>query len=101
MQAVERRIESVDSSRTEITPTDGTKLVAPQRAVFTPGALAEGMSIVASYREENRAKVLTGIAVKDRAQRLAEARPADAASCSIGMAARSRAPASLDWRECS
>jgi len=65
VQAVERRIESVDSSRTEITPTDGTKLVAP------------------------------------RAQRLAEARPADAASYSIGMAARSRAPASLDWRECS
>jgi len=69
--------------------------------VFTPGALAAGMSIVASYREENRAKVLTGIAVKDRAQRLAEARPADAASCSIGMAVRSRAPASLDRRECS
>jgi len=64
VQAVERRIESVDSSRTEITPTDGTKLVAPQGAVFTPGALAEGMSIVARYREENRAKVLTGIAVK-------------------------------------
>jgi len=34
--------------------------------VFTPGALAEGMSIVASYRDENGAKVLTGIAVKDR-----------------------------------
>jgi len=58
-QAVEGRIESVDSSRTEITLTDGTK-------AGSAGALAEGMSIVASYRDENGAKVLTGIAVKDR-----------------------------------
>jgi uncharacterized membrane-anchored protein len=65
-QAVEGKIASVDPSRTEITLTDGTKLVTPQGAVFTPGAVAEGMTIVASYREENGAKVLTGIAVKDR-----------------------------------
>ncbi|SRR6266404_480586 len=65
-QAVEGRIASVDPSRTAITLTDGTKLVTPQGAVFTPGAVAEGMTIVASYREENGAKVLTGIAVKDR-----------------------------------
>lgn len=65
-QAVEGRIASVDPSRTEITLTDGTKLVTPRGAVFTPGAVTEGMTIVASYKEENGAKVLTGIAVKDR-----------------------------------
>jgi hypothetical protein len=65
-QAVEGRIASVDPSRTEITLTDGTRLVTPQGSVFNPGAVAEGMTIVASYREENGAKVLTGIAVKDR-----------------------------------
>jgi hypothetical protein len=65
-QAVEGRIASVDPSRTEITLTDGTKLVTPQGSVFNPGAVTEGMTIVASYKEENGAKVLTGIAVKDR-----------------------------------
>ncbi len=64
--AVEGRIESVDSSRTEITLTDGTKLVMPSGSVLRPGVVTEGMIVVASYREENGAKVLTGLAVKDR-----------------------------------
>src|SRR5437660_9040040 len=64
--AVEGRIESVDPTRTEITLSDGTRLVTPPGSVLKPGAVTEGMVVVASYREENGAKVLTGLAVKDR-----------------------------------
>ena len=64
--AVEGRVESVDPSRTEITLSDGTKLSTPAGSVLKPGAITEGMHIIASYREENGAKVLTGLAVKDR-----------------------------------
>jgi len=64
--AVEGRIERVDPTRTEITLSDGTKLVTPAGSVLRPGVVTEGMVIVASYREENGAKVLTGLAVKDR-----------------------------------
>jgi len=64
--AVEGRIESVDPSRTQITLSDGTKLVTPAGAVLKPGVVTEGMLVVASYREENGAKVLTGLTVKDR-----------------------------------
>jgi hypothetical protein len=65
-KAVEGRIESVDPSRTAITLSDGTKLVTPPGAVLKPGVVTEGMLVVASYREENGAKVLTGLTVKDR-----------------------------------
>jgi hypothetical protein len=34
--------------------------------VLKPGVITEGMLIAASYREENGAKVLTGLAIKDR-----------------------------------
>ena|SRR5215475_13113660 len=64
--AVEGRIESVDPTRTTITLRDGTKLVTPPGSVLRPGAVTEGMLVVASYREENGAKVLTGLTVKDR-----------------------------------
>ena len=64
--AVEGRIENVDPSRTAITLSDGTKLVTPAGAVLKPGVVTEGMLVVASYREENGAKVLTGLTVKDR-----------------------------------
>ena len=63
--AVEGRIENIDPSRTAITLSDGTKLVTPA-AVLKPGVVTEGMLVVASYREENGAKVLTGLTVKDR-----------------------------------
>jgi hypothetical protein len=63
--AVEGRIENIDPSRTAITLSDGTKLVTPAGAVLKPGVVTEGMLIVASYREENGAKVLTGLTVKD------------------------------------
>ena len=64
--AVEGRIESIDPSRTAITLSDGTKLVTPAGAVLKPGVVTEGMLVVASYREENGAKVLTGLTAKDR-----------------------------------
>jgi hypothetical protein len=64
---VEGQIGRVDPSRTEITLTDGTRLVTPAGAELRPGALTEGMTVVASYREENGEKVLTGLAVKDKA----------------------------------
>ena len=64
--AVEGRIEHVDPSRTQITLSDGTKLVTPAGSVLKPGVVTEGMLVVASYREENGAKVLTGLTVKDR-----------------------------------
>src|SRR6267142_1985572 len=53
-------------TRSEITLSDGTKLVTPPGSALRPGVVTEGMVVVASYREENGAKVLTGLAVKDR-----------------------------------
>ena len=64
--AVEGRVENIDPSRTAITLRDGTKLVTPAGAVLKPGVVTEGMLVVASYREENGTKVLTGLTVKDR-----------------------------------
>jgi hypothetical protein len=64
--AVEGRIENIDPSGTAITLSDGTKLVTPAGAVLKPGVVTEGMRVVASYREENGAKVLTGLTAKDR-----------------------------------
>jgi hypothetical protein len=64
-KAVEGRIESVDPSRTAITLSNGTTLVTPPGEVLKPGVVTEGMLVVASYREENGAKVLTGLTVKD------------------------------------
>src|SRR6266404_5290669 len=72
---VEGRIENVDPSRRAITLSDGKQLVTPAGAVLKPGVVTEGMLVVASYREENGAKILTGLTVKDRGQPLAEAAP--------------------------
>jgi hypothetical protein len=62
-QAEERilvgKVQSVDESRTEITLTDGTKLLTPPGSMVRPGALEEGMVVVAVYREEeNGNKIL-------------------------------------------
>jgi len=64
--AVEGRVESVDAARTEITLSDGTKLATPPGSVLRPGVVTPGMAVVASYREQNGVKILTGLAVKDR-----------------------------------
>ena len=63
-KTVEGQVASVDSSRTEVTLTDGTKLVTPLGVAIRPGVLTEGMTVVASYTEENGEKVLIEIAVK-------------------------------------
>jgi Protein of unknown function (DUF1344) len=62
---VEGQVKSVDPSGTEITLADGTKLTTPPRTALEPGVLAEGAIVVASYREENGKKVLTGLALKE------------------------------------
>jgi hypothetical protein len=54
------QVQSVDESGTELTLADGTKLVTPPGAQFNPGALQEGMIVVAMYQEQDDGrKVLT------------------------------------------
>lgn len=56
-------VQSVDESGTELTLTDGTRLLTPPGAMFRPGALQQGMQVVAVYREqENGNKILTRLA---------------------------------------
>jgi hypothetical protein len=74
-KTVEGQVGNIDPSRTEITLTDGTKLVTPPGAVVKPGVLTTGMTVVASYREENGAKVLTGLAVKEQRAPSSSPRP--------------------------
>lgn len=63
MQGDERmligRVHKVDESGTELTLADGTRLLTPPGAMLRPGALEEGMLVVAMYREENGEKILT------------------------------------------
>jgi Protein of unknown function (DUF1344) len=66
-KTVEGQVGNIDPTRTQITLTDGTRLLTPPGAVVKPGVLTEGMTVVASYREENGQKVLTGLAVKEKA----------------------------------
>jgi hypothetical protein len=63
-KTVEGQVMSIDPSSTELTLTDGTRLVTPPGAKIRPGVLTEGMTVVASYTEETGEKVLTGLAVK-------------------------------------
>ena len=54
------RVQSVDESGTELTLADGTKLLTPPGAQFNPGALEQGMIVIAMYREQGDGrKVLT------------------------------------------
>jgi Protein of unknown function (DUF1344) len=62
---VEGQVRSIDSSGTEIVLTDDTRLVTPPGIALRPGALAEGMNVIASYRELNGKKILTDIALKE------------------------------------
>lgn len=64
-KTVEGKVQSINSSRTEITLTDGTKLVAPLGAALKPGVLSEGAIVIASYIEEDGKKVLTGLEMKE------------------------------------
>jgi len=67
------RVQSVDESGTELTLIDGTKLLTPPGAMLRPGALEEGMLVVAMYREQNGEKILTRLS-------LGESEPAPAAT---------------------
>ena len=58
-QIIEGEVRSIDPSGTEITLTDGTRLITPPGATLKPGVLTEGMKVIASYREHNGNKVLT------------------------------------------
>jgi hypothetical protein len=61
---VQGQVKSINPAGTELTLTDGTRLLAPQGATITPGAVTEGMTVIASYREENGDKVMTELAVE-------------------------------------
>jgi len=52
------RVQSVDETGTEITLTDGTKLLTPPGSIVRPGALEKGTEVIAMYREENGDKIL-------------------------------------------
>ena len=55
-----KRVQSVDESGTELTLADGTKLLTPPGAKLNPGALEEGMMVIAMYREQDDGrKILT------------------------------------------
>ena len=58
------QVQSVDETGTEITLTDGTKLLTPPGAIIRPGAIEEGTMVVAMYREENGDKILTKLSLR-------------------------------------
>ncbi len=66
-KTIEGEVRSVHPSGTELTLTDGTTLSTPPGAAIRPGVLAEGAIVVASYREENGKKILTGLMLKEPA----------------------------------
>ena len=57
-------VQSIDESGTQITLKDGTMLLTPPGSMLRPGALEQGMVVVAMYREqENGDKVLTRLSL--------------------------------------
>jgi Protein of unknown function (DUF1344) len=64
-QVVSGQVKNIHPNGTELTLTDGTRLVAPAGAVIRPGVLSEGMMVIASYRDENGEKVMTNLAVRE------------------------------------
>jgi hypothetical protein len=62
---VQGQVKSIDPAGTELTLTDGMRLVTPPGAMITPGAVTEGMAVIASYREENGENVLSALAVEE------------------------------------
>ena len=60
---IEGQVKSINSARTEITLTDGTKLVAPVGAVIKPGLLNEGATVIAKYTEQAGEKVMSELSV--------------------------------------
>jgi hypothetical protein len=68
-------VQRVDESGTEITLTDGTRLVTPPGATLRPGALEQGAIVIATYREENGNNVLTGLLVRGNERAPATSEP--------------------------
>jgi hypothetical protein len=57
-------VQSIDQTGTQITLKDGTMLLTPPGSMLRPGALEQGMLVVAMYREqENGDKVLTRLSL--------------------------------------
>ena len=57
-------VQSVDETGTQITLKDGTTLLTPPGSMLRPGALEQGMLVVAMYREEeNGDKILTKLSL--------------------------------------
>jgi hypothetical protein len=61
------QVQSVDETGTALTLTDGTKLLTPSGSVIPPGAVQEGTTVVAMYREKNGDKILTKISLRQSA----------------------------------
>jgi hypothetical protein len=61
------QVQSVDETGTEITLTDGTKLLTPLGSVIRPGALQERTMVVVMYLEENRDKIVTKLSLTQSA----------------------------------
>jgi hypothetical protein len=61
------QVQSVDETGTQITLTDGTKLLTPLGSVIRPRALQEGTMVVAMYLEENGDKIVTKLSLKQSA----------------------------------
>jgi hypothetical protein len=62
---VEGQVRSVDPSGMEVVLTDGTRLVVPPGSMLKPGVVKTGVTVIASYREENGSKVLTELVVTE------------------------------------
>jgi hypothetical protein len=62
---VQGHVKTIHPTGTELTLVDGTRLVAPPGAMITPGAVTEGMRVIASYREQDGENVLTELAVEE------------------------------------
>jgi uncharacterized protein DUF1344 len=66
-KVIQGRVRSIDPAGAELTLTDGTRLIAPPGASIRPGTLTAGMTVIASYREENGDKVMTDLTVEEPA----------------------------------
>jgi hypothetical protein len=62
-KVIHGQVKNIDPSLAAITLTDGTRLVAPPGKLISPGLVTEGAIVIASYREEGGAKILTELAV--------------------------------------
>jgi Protein of unknown function (DUF1344) len=62
---VQGQVKTIHPAGTELTLVDGMRLVAPPGAMITPGAVTEGMRVIASYREQDGENVLTELAVEE------------------------------------